>query len=33
MTPIEIRDIEIRLVYIFLDQGLLIQALTRKAAA
>lgn len=33
MTPEELRAIEIRLGYIFLDQGLLIQALTRKAAA
>lgn len=33
VTPEEIRVIEIRLGYIFLDQGLLIQALTRKAAA
>jgi ribonuclease-3 len=33
MTPEEIRAIEIRLGYIFLDQRLLIQALTRKAAA
>ncbi|BAU44719.1 ribonuclease III domain-containing protein [Leptolyngbya sp. O-77] len=33
MTPEEIRAIEIRLGYIFLDQELLVQALTRKAAA
>jgi ribonuclease III len=33
MTPEEIRAIETRLGYIFLDQGLLMQALTRKAAA
>ena len=33
ITPEEIKAIEIRLGYIFLDQGLLIQALTRKAAA
>jgi ribonuclease III len=33
MTPEEIRAIEIRLGYIFLDQKLLVQALTRKAAA
>jgi ribonuclease III len=33
MTSEEIRAIEIRLGYIFLDRGLLIQALTRKAAA
>jgi ribonuclease III len=33
MTSLEIRDIEIRLGYIFLDRDLLIQALTRKAAA
>ncbi|NEZ65540.1 dsRNA-specific ribonuclease [Leptolyngbyaceae cyanobacterium CCMR0082] len=33
MTPEEIRAIEIRLGYLFLDQGLLLQALTRKAAA
>jgi ribonuclease III len=33
MTSVEIRDIEIRLGYIFLDRGLLVQALTRKAAA
>jgi ribonuclease-3 len=33
MTPEEIRAIEIRLGYLFLDQGLLLQALTRKATA
>jgi ribonuclease III len=33
MTPEEIKAIEIRLGYIFLDQALLMQALTRKAAA
>jgi ribonuclease III len=33
MTSVEIRAIEIRLGYIFLDQDLLAQALTRKAAA
>jgi ribonuclease III len=33
MTPEEIRAVETRLGYIFLDQGLLMQALTRKAAA
>lgn len=33
MTPEEIKAIEIQLGYIFLDQNLLIQALTRKAAA
>lgn len=33
MTSEEIRAIETRLGYIFLDRGLLIQALTRKAAA
>ena len=33
MTLEEIRAIEIRLGYLFLEQGLLLQALTRKAAA
>lgn len=33
MTSVEIRAIEIRLGYIFLDRDLLAQALTRKAAA
>lgn len=33
MTPEEIAAIEIRLGYIFLDRSLLIQALTRRAAA
>jgi ribonuclease III len=33
MTPQEIRTIEASLGYIFLDSELLVQALTRKAAA
>jgi ribonuclease-3 len=33
MSPEEIKAIESRLGYIFLDQALLVQALTRKAAA
>jgi ribonuclease III len=33
MTPSEIRAVELELGYTFLDENLLIQALTRKAAA